>query len=159
MPRIDTYYAMTEGMWKWLQSSEDGNSTRWASDTTFDMQRCRGQEEGPSAILFACLAQRLEIPHLADGCAPFDEKPFVEGPWGLEWRWPGCKNAKSALKAERIGGYRTFEGNRVASHSGKVLVIEPTDRGFVILEADGNAVLLGALFAFLGTSKTRECQC
>lgn len=79
---------------------EDRDSSRWTADTSLDMQRRRSQEERPSVILLTRLGKSFQIPHLANGCAPLNEEPFVKTPSSLHWRWPCCKKEKKDCQRE-----------------------------------------------------------
>jgi hypothetical protein len=50
------------------------------TNSSLDVQWCAGQEECPPPFLLANLAESFKIPHLANGSAPFSEKPLVQTP-------------------------------------------------------------------------------
>ena len=107
-------------------TSKDGNSAWWAPNTTLDMQWRARKEEGVSLHALALFAQLLEIPHLANRHTPVHKNPLVQTPSICEFRWPRLKS------------------HSVANKCCKVLIIEPSYRVLISLDADGDAVVTGA---------------
>ena len=106
--------------------SKDGNGAWWTPNTTPDMQWRARKEEGVSLHALALFAQLLEIPHLANRHTPVHKNPLVQTPSICELRWPRLKS------------------HSVANECCEVLVIEPSYRVLISLDADGDAVVTGA---------------
>ena len=90
-------------------------------------------------MLLADFTQSFEVPHLPNGRAPLYEEPLMQAPTLLKFGRP------------------SLESNRVARHSSKVLIVEPTDRFLVGLHADSYALFLGSGLSFKGGRIAATC--